>query len=309
MNKTNIEYLDFTWNPLAMRCTPISEGCANCWHLTMANRMALNWTLPYRNAYCEGESPVLVKSRLEDPLKRKKPAIIGVQFMGDLFHEDVTYEQQVEIFQVIAEASWHTVLILTKRPKNMFDFIQSIEDWEWYHFQHVWWGVTAENQQTADERIPILLQIPAAKRFVSIEPMLGWVDLTSINVARRHKPLGQSEPFDINALTGDYCFTDDGDYEFDKLDWVIAGCESGPKRRQAYAQWFRELKNQCVEAGIPFFLKQAGGYIAGKPSVVKMPYLDGRQWAKKPDQLEKLVGELAKNSKEVNHENTSHGKE
>ena len=294
MNRTNIEYLDFTWNPLAMRCTPVSEGCANCWHLALCNRLSANPKISMikRNAYAGLVGPQLIQGELEAPLRRKKPAIIGVQFMGDLFHEDVTYEQQVEIFQVIAEASWHTILILTKRPKNMFDFIQSIEDWEWYHFQHVWWGVTAENQQTADERIPILLQIPAAKRFVSIEPMLGPVDLGLHLGEERYVDCGGCKSTPVRGQP--YCLRD---HEAGGLDWVIAGCESGSKRRPTKIEWFRELKNQCVEAGVPFFLKQMAtepptmaGCETGLPmyyenfksKVIKMPELDGKIWNERP---------------------------
>ena len=116
-----------------------------------------------------------------------------------------------------------------------------------FEFPYVWLGVTAENQQTADERIPILLQIRAAKRFVSIEPMLGSVDLAGDDGGQPYFPFDNEE----GTVTPG-------------LDWVIAGCESGPGRRPAKIEWFRDLKNQCVDAGVPFFLKQAGGYICGK---------------------------------------------
>jgi len=93
MNKTTIEYLDYTWNPLAMRCTPVSEGCRDCWHIQRANMLAKNPLIPehIQKAYAGG-LPVLIESRLEEPLKVKKPSIIGVQFMGDLFHDDVKFE-------------------------------------------------------------------------------------------------------------------------------------------------------------------------------------------------------------------------
>lgn len=133
--------------------------------------------------------------------------------------------------------------------------------------QNLYLGVSAENQQTADERIPILLQIPAAKRFVSIEPMLGPVDLKINNWI---------ESPDYTLPSTNYF------PEYEGIDWVIAGCESGPHRRPAKIEWFRNLKNQCVDAGVPFFLKQANGYINGKSTVVKMPYLNGRQWNEMP---------------------------
>ena len=286
MNRTNIEYLDFTWSPIAMRCTPVSEGCANCWHLTMANRMALNWTLPYRNAYCEGESPVLVKSRLDDPLKRKKPAIIGVQFMGDIFHDKVTWTQRDLVMRSIVEADHHIYLLLTKRPKNMLEFFQSYEDWESKQFPYIWLGVTAENQQTADERIPILLQIPAAKRFVSIEPMLGPVDLHLSNT--------QSDVV--------WRRTHGGSYQREFIDWIICGGESGSGARPMHPDWVQSVRDQCQEAGVPFFFKQWGNMVHTSLPQVDSKYplrdmgdayywlnkkeagrlLDGREWNQRP---------------------------
>jgi len=102
MNKTTIEYLDYTWNPLAMRCTPVSEGCRDCWHIQRANMLAKNPLIPehIQKAYAGG-LPVLIESRLEEPLKVKKPSIIGVQFMGDLFHESLTVEEISKIFTIM----------------------------------------------------------------------------------------------------------------------------------------------------------------------------------------------------------------
>lgn len=269
---TKIEYVTESWNPVT-GCTPVSEGCTHCYARRMAQR------LKGRFGYPEDEPfrVTLHPDKLDQPLKWKKPRHIFVVSMGDLFHEAIPDHEINSIFLTMVDADWHTYLILTKRPARMADFVSIGTGWR-SEMPHVWLGVTAENQQRADERIPILLQIPAAKRFVSIEPMLGPVDLTAVNVATRHKPLGKSEPFNINALTGDYCFGDDGDYEFGKLDWVVAGCESGPRRRPAKKSWFLDLKNQCVYAGVPFFLKQ----MAQGSQVVKMPYLDGKQWNQRP---------------------------
>ena len=119
MNKTGIEYLDYTWNPIAMRCTKISEACEHCWHIQMCDRLAANFNLPMniREAYARDRVPVLISERLSAPLKRKKPARIGVQFMGDLFHEDIKWNDQYKIFEMILHACWHEFLVLTKRPK------------------------------------------------------------------------------------------------------------------------------------------------------------------------------------------------
>lgn len=249
MNKTNIEYLDYSWNPIAMRCTPISEGCANCWHIKMADRMKNNPTLPAgrRDSY-SGGPPVLIENELQAPLKRKKPAIIGTQFMGDLFHEDIGYAHIQEVFSIIELCSWHTFLVLTKRQMRMGNAIKT-----WFGNilpNNLWLGITAENQSRWNQR-RFFQSIPAAKHFISLEPLLNNIDLK----------LRDNE-----------------------IDWVIAGCESGPNRRQAKTQWFRDLKDQCLDAGVPFFLKQweYEGFQKGYSVLEKMPYLDGRQWNAMP---------------------------
>ena len=138
---------------------------------------------------------------------------------------------------------------------------------------NVWFGVTAENQEQADKRIPILLQIQAAVRFVSVEPMLGPVDLTDLQIPYEVDPRG----FNFNALT-----ENDDDHYYNhhaKLDWVICGGESGPNARPMQQEWARSLRDQCVAAGVPFFLKQMD--VAGK--LVKMPELDGQRWAQWPE--------------------------
>jgi Bacteriophage protein gp37 len=121
MQKAGIEYLDMTWNPLAMRCSRVSAGCANCWHLAMAARHGGNpaFTRAERRAYRGDGPPALVSERTGRVLRRKKPAVIGVQFMGDLFHEKVTVVQQLAVFEAMSWAPQHTFLVLTKRPARM----------------------------------------------------------------------------------------------------------------------------------------------------------------------------------------------
>jgi len=164
--------------------------------------------------------------RLDEPLKWKKPRRVFVCSMGDLFHEDVPRWMRFEVMDIILQAKQHTFLILTKRPANMKEFF------EWYYskagrtietIKNLWLGVTAENQARADERIPILLQIPAAVRFVSIEPMLGPVNLNFIGI-----------------------------------DWVICGGESGSVARPMHPDWVRSLRDQCQYSGVPFFFKLWG---------------------------------------------------
>lgn len=186
MQKTKIEYLTHSWSPIAMRCTPVSEGCKNCWHLALANRLAKNPIIPEdrQKAYAGGE-PVLIEKELKAPPKLRKPAIIGVQFMGDLFHESIGYEMQTSVFVEMILNPQHKYLVLTKRPDNMLRFLKDFVYMGGFWFNtpvkyhpHIWLGITAENQQAADERIPILLQIPAIIHFISCEPLLGPIDLS-----------------------------------------------------------------------------------------------------------------------------------
>jgi protein gp37 len=254
MNKTNIEYLDYTWNPISMRCFPISPGCANCWHLAVADRLAKNpkISIVKRRAYSGKSRYFLDRRELEAPLKRKKPSIIGVQFMGDLFHSKISYETFERIMMVITDAPQHTFIMLTKRPRQMLQFIKNFNGLlaPAGPLKNLWLGVTCENQETLEERRPILLKMPAAKRLLSVEPMLSDIDIRP-----RH-------------------FQADGGW----LDWVICGCESGPKRRKTEIDWIANLRDQCFALGLPFFLKQME--VSGK--IVKMPQFKGKVWAQYP---------------------------
>ncbi len=259
MGTTKIEWADKVWNPVT-GCTPVSEGCAHCYAKRMHERF--NKT-PFSEIQFFDE-------RLNQPLHLRKPRKIFVCSMGDLFHEDVHFPFIKYVWDIILEARQHTFLILTKRPKRMLDFTQWMagsDDISTAHWpRNVWLGVSVENQKTADERIPILLQIPAAVRFVSVEPMLGEIDI------------GQYLFCDgsIKKHCEDPC---DGCRRAHGINWVIAGCESGPKRRQCKVEWVRSLRTQCVQAEVPFFLKQME--VDGK--VRKMPELDGKVWDQIPE--------------------------
>ncbi len=238
MQKTNIEYLTHTWSPIAMSCTRISEGCKNCWHLTVADRLAKNPIIPeFRKKAYLGGKPILIEAELNAPLKVKKPAIIGVQFMGDLFHKDVKDKWIDAIWSRMAKCPQHTFLILTKRPERMAHFVSEVGVFNYDVLPNLWLGVTAENQKQADKRIPILLQIPAAVRFVSVEPMLEEITL----------------PYYLNDYTTGACSI---------LDWVIVGSESGPGARPMNPDWASSLVKQCEEAETPCFVKQI--HIDGK---------------------------------------------
>ena len=276
MNRTKIDYLTHSWSPIAMRCTPVSAGCKNCWHLAMADRLAANPKLPddVRAAYAGKGPPVLREDELEAPLRLEKQAVIGVQFMGDLFHADVQLGYIRRIWNVMAKCLRHQFILLTKRPERMHIFAQwlagaddiSIAEWP----PNVILGVSVENQAAADERIPWLLRTPAAKRIVSYEPALGSLDL-------EHIECWQCKEGDADLCCPGWVnvFTRENGYKVGGVDGVSAGCESGSRRRPAQLDWFRDVRDQCQAADVPYFLKQME--VDGK--VVKMPALDGKVWS------------------------------
>ncbi len=265
MNKTRIDYLTHTWNPIAMRCTPVSEGCEHCWHLRMADRLAGNTRLSpgVRVAYRGEGGPLLVPSRLGDPDTGGTPRRIGVQLMGDLFHPDVSDLDRRDVFLQIGMCHQHTFLVLTKRPAEMRRFIWDLVDKRF--FARRWWepvmtdsncfpnlmlGVSVENQQRTDERIPVLLDTPAAVHFVSAEPLLGPLQL-----------------YDTEGWTTI-------DYPTSALSLVICGAETGPGKRPMQLDWARSLRDQCVANAVPFFFKvdSQGNH-----------ELDGRVWEEMPE--------------------------
>lgn len=299
---TKIEWTDETWSPIT-GCTPISEGCQNCYAKRMATRLKGRYGYDKDNPF----KVTLHPDRLDQPLKWKKPRMIFVCSMGDLFHEDVPDEWILRVFNTIRKCSpgvgdypVHTFLILTKRPERMRNVIMRMRfnrdknpmmyldkegDLTGYpmgqRIKNVWLGVTAENQQRADARIPILLQTPAAVRFVSVEPMLGPVDLNrwlrpSCSLCKG------SMSIDASPYSGGKpcprCIDDQG-CDPDRLHWVICGGESGPDARPMHPDWVRSLRDQCKEAEVPFFLKSM--HINGK--IVKMPEIDGRRWNEYPN--------------------------
>lgn len=225
--KSKIEWLNggASWNPIT-GCGPISEGCANCYAERMSKRLAGRFGYATDKPF----SITLHEDKINVPLEWTEPRKIFVCSMGDLFHTDVPFEWIDRVFSVMSEATQHTYILLTKRSGCMKKYIENLyDDWEVqaYHrvpFNNLWLGVTAENQPRADERIPALLQIPAEKHFVSVEPMLSDIHI-------RH------------------------DWRH-RLDWVICGAETGPRRRALDDAWAESLRGQCEAVGIPFFFKK-----------------------------------------------------
>ena len=268
MTKTKIEWADEVWNP-TVGCTQLSIGCQNCYAERMFNRFH-RW--PVFPPYEKFSEVRCYPERLNQPLHWKKPRRVFVDSMSDLFHENVPDEFIQQVFTVMISATWHTFMVLTKRPQRMLEIISR---YKVYQSENIWLGVTAENQATADYRIPLLLQTPAAVRFVSVEPMLEEINLLQINASDK------DECCILFPLAGE--FTCDGRNEpmpirGGGISWVICGCESGPGARPMKMSWAAYLKHQCVFAGVPFFLKQM--MVNGK--LVKMPELDGKVWDEIP---------------------------
>lgn len=264
-DKSKIEWTDATWNPIR-GCTRVSEGCRNCY----AERTAARFRgpgQPYEGLVTLAREPgeeskgdprwtgavQFVPQLVDQPLRWKRPRRIFVNSMSDLFHPFVNTAWINELFGAMMVCPQHTFQILTKRPERMKEYMchvgaRDIEphmarlrpgiariDWPW---RNVWLGVSVEDQKTADERIPLLLQTPAAVRWVSYEPALGLVDFSSWLIS----PYGQQ-------------------YGAMSLDWIVAGGESGPGARPAHPDWFRSVRDQCQAAGVPFFFKQWGEWL------------------------------------------------
>ncbi|MGI5222205.1 phage Gp37/Gp68 family protein [Nocardia sp. CA-290969] len=243
---SKIEWTDETWNP-ATGCTRVSEGCTRCY---------IERTPPMRMAHRKFDGPhigattgvQLHPKRLGEPLSWRKPRLVFVCSMADLFHDEIDADYIASIWAVMACAGRHTFQVLTKRAARMRallsspQFQQDVRNYadaigrdgwdESWPLRNVWVGVSAENQQWADLRIPALLSSPAAVRFVSAEPLLGPIDLTR------------------GLLAPD---------EFGRgLDWLIVGGESGPGARPMDPSWARSLRDQSTAAGVAFHFKQWG---------------------------------------------------
>jgi protein gp37 len=243
------------------------------------------------NAVWTGKVVLAPENIFTAPMRRKKPTVYFVNSMGDLFHEAITDEQIDGVFAVMALCPQHTFQVLTKRAERMRDYMstpyrhdeigdQMIEIGDIqpgfkcvrWPFPNVWLGVSCERQQEADERIPLLLQTPAAIRFISAEPLLGPIDLFAM-------PFSSGDPrHHWDALTGQALMYGEGvngnpDITvriekpiYQKLDWVIAGGESGPHARAPMIGWIRSLRDQCAAAGVPYFFKQWGAHAPDDPN-------------------------------------------
>jgi len=250
-NDHGITWTDRTWNPIA-GCSRVSEGCRNCYAERMAGRLASMGLPKYTAVVRHGDSGAPVgrwngqicvdEAALDAPLHWRKPSMVFVNSMSDLFHPGVPDDVLDDIHMVMESTPCHTYQVLTKRPERAL---------EWYRYQpvprNVWLGTSVESARHAD-RIDALRDIIAPVRFLSLEPLLGR--------------------FDSLDLT---C-----------IHWVIVGGESGPGARPMAAARVRDIRNRCIEAGVPFLFKQWGGVnkkAAGRE-------LDGRTWDQYPSSME-----------------------
>ena len=224
---TTIEWTDATWNTVT-GCTKISPGCKHCYAERLTRRLMLMGEKTGSTKYANGFNVTLHPDVLEAPLHWKRSRRIFVNSMSDLFHVEVPDEFILQVFDVMRRAPQHTYQVLTKRPENAVGWWyalgqENLGEWP----ASVWMGTSVELFDYT-ERLDALAHLPAPVRFLSAEPLLGALDITT--------------------------WLENG-----VLDWVIAGGESGPGCRPMELDWARDLRDQCAEANVPFFLKQLGG--------------------------------------------------
>lgn len=235
-----IEWTDATWNPVT-GCTKVSRGCDNCYAERFSERFRGVANHPFEGGF----DLTLRPARLEQPLSWRRPRMIFVNSMSDLWHKDVPFDYVDKVFDTMEKADWHVYQLLTKRSSLMARYLrQRYSDRPCP--QHIWCGVSVEDSQ-AKSRVIHLQGAPAGARFLSIEPLIG--------------PVGTLDLFNI--------------------DWVIAGGESGPRARPLDPRWVREVRDQCVEQDVAFFFKQWGGL---RPKDGGRE-LDGREWNDFPQQI------------------------
>lgn len=241
-DRSTIEWTEATWNPTT-GCNRVSVGCDNCYALALAKRLKAMGQPKYQRdgdpaTSGPGFGLTIHEAALSIPLRWRRPRRVFVNSMSDLFHEEVPEEFIGQVIETMRATPQHTYQLLTKRSQRLARIAEQF-DWP----PNVWLGVTIESDRYTF-RARHLRKVPAAVRFLSVEPMLGPVpslDLTDIH-------------------------------------WVIAGGESGSRARPVDVEWLRELRDQCVETGVPFFFKQWGG----RTPKAGGRLLDGREWNEYP---------------------------
>ena len=252
--RTSIEWTQVTWNPTT-GCTKVSEGCDNCYAATLSERLlskTYRRRLPVVNTAANRSDPFAVRiwpERLRQPAQWRGSRLVFVNSMSDLFHRDVPVDFLRAVFGVMLETDRHTYQVLTKRPSRAARFVR--ENAQLFGDQglppHIWIGTSTENQETA-YRVQHLKRVPAAVRFLSCEPLIGPLSLCKV------------------LCSGD-------------IHWVIVGGESGPGWRPVDPRWVTDLRDECVEAKVPFFFKQWGG----RTPKAGGRQLEGREWNQIPE--------------------------
>lgn len=240
--RSGIEWTEVTWNPVT-GCDRVSAGCDNCYALALAKRLKAMGADKYQNDGSDitsgpGFGVTIHPPALKQPYTWKSPKVVFVNSMSDLFHAKVPLSFVQDIFDVIADTPQHTYQALTKRSHRMARVAGRLQ-WP----SNLWMGVSVEDE-TAVDRIDHLRQVPAAVRFLSCEPLIGSV----------------------------------GSLDLDGIGWVIAGGESGPNHRPMDPSWVESIRDQCVEADVPFFFKQWGGRTPKQGGRT----LGGRLWDEMP---------------------------
>ena len=236
---SKIGWTTHTWNPVS-GCSEVSPGCDNCYARALTERFGRSFD-------------VTLKPHKLDDVRRWEPGLIFVNSMSDLFHEEIPARFFIQVWTVMFQQNQHVYQVLTKRAARMVSVLR--------HHQlvapkHIWLGVSVENQEYADRRIPRLLQAPARVRFLSCEPLLGRINL---------RPYLKAQG----------------------INWVITGGESGPNRRPADPDWFREIRDDCEEFGVAYFHKQGNHFRPGQDRE-----LDGRTWDDYPDIHHSVIARL-----------------
>jgi protein gp37 len=212
--KSSIEWTESTWNPVT-GCNKISPGCKNCYAERMAKRLKAMGSENYENGF----KLTTHKHVIALPLQWRKPQVIFVNSMSDLFHKNVPLSFILGVFETMNKAHWHVFQVLTKRSDRLIE-INKYLPWS----KNIWMGVSVENQEYTS-RIDELRKTDAATKFLSIEPLLGPIKKLNLR----------------------------------KIDWVIVGGESGPKARPMKEKWVIDIKERCIKQSVPFFFKQWGG--------------------------------------------------
>lgn len=262
---SSIEWTDRTWNPVR-GCSVVSPGCVNCYAMKFAHRFSGDGK-PYAGLTKQTKAGPqwngrvqLVHAALVEPLSWRKPARVFVNSMSDLFHDAIPDSFILAVFVTMAKAHRHTFQVLTKRPARMQELLSqwrrdgvTLREGCGVVLPNVWLGVSCEDQQRADERIPALLQTPSAVRFISAEPLIGPL----YGLDQWLSGGADSRPF-----WTDRCPVDERGFALiHGLDWVIVGGESGTGARDCHVRWVRNIVEQCQRAAVPVFVKQLGSRV------------------------------------------------